>query len=49
MYSIRQEIEAISPEMLRNDRNKVRANFQNRIQAYMDSNGAYMTDIVFKI
>jgi len=43
--SIRQEIEAISPETLR----KVRASFQNCIQACMDSNGAHMPKIVFKI
>ena len=42
--SIRHEIEAIYPEMLR----KVRSSFRNRIQACMDNNGAHIPDIVFK-
>ena len=38
------EIEVVSPETLL----KVRASFQNRIQACVASNGAHMPDIVFK-
>ena len=41
--SIMQEIEAISPEILRDF-----VSFQNRIQASMVSNGAQMPEIVFK-
>ena len=42
--SIRLEIEAISPEAMR----EVWTSFQNRIQDYITSNGAHMPDIVFK-